>query len=269
MQKKISKNFNNPWRQIAATIYHKPKDGRISGTVELDVTGLETFIQEQRSQGIKVTYTHFFLAAVARAIHQVAPEFNTYVARGNIIHRDSIDGSLSVLIDQDTQMSSILIKEVDKKTLTEIVAVVNRELGQVKHGLETNHRRGKSLANAIPWPWRGWLVNCLRVLTMEWGFSFPALGINPHLFGSFLLTNIGTVGLDIGYPALMPFSSVSAVLALGKVSTQPRVVDNKIVPRKVLQISASIDHRVVDAQHIGLLFKFLKVAVKNPQQFLS
>ncbi len=268
MQNKITKNFNNPWRQIASAIYHKPKDGRMSGTVELDVTELETFINEQRRQGIKVTYTHFFLAAVARAIREVAPEFNTYVSRGNIIRRSSIDGALSVLIDQDTQMSSILIKRLDEKTLNELVDLVTTELGQVKRGQENRKMRGKSLATAIPWPWRGWLVNFLRVLTMEWGFSFPSLGINPHLFGSFMLTNIGTVGLDIGYPTLMPFSSVSAVLALGKVSAQPRVVENKIVPRKVVQISASIDHRVVDAQHIGLLFKFLKAAVKNPEQFL-
>lgn len=267
MQDIKPKDFNNTWRRVAASVYKKPKDGRISGTVELDVTELEEYIQRQRQNGLKVTFTHFFLGALARGIREVAPEFNTYLLRGNILPRETIDAALSVLIEQDTQMSSVVIKKADEKSLKDLVELLTHELNKFKKGNESQTMRSKSLAAILPWPLRTWVVDALRVITMEWGIALPALGLNPHSFGSFVLTNIGSVGLDIGYPSLLPFSNVSAVVALGKVNTKPGIIEGKIVPRRMVQVSASIDHRLVDAQHIGLLFRFLKSAVKNPQQF--
>jgi pyruvate dehydrogenase E2 component (dihydrolipoamide acetyltransferase) len=117
----------------------------------------------------------------------------------------------------------------------------------------------------IPWPLRGWIFNLLKMITFNWGFSLPALGLSANSFGSFVVSNIGSVGLDMGYPALLPSSNVSFVLVLGGVNRKPAVVDEQVVPRTILSLGAAIDHRVVDASHGGLLFRYLKKIVKNPQ----
>ena len=100
---------------------------------------------------------------------------------------------------------------------------------------------------------------------MNWGLSFPSLGLSANSFGSFVVSNIGSVGLDMGFPALLPSSNVSFVLVLGGVNRKPAVVDEQVVPRTILSLGAAIDHRVVDASHGGLLFRYLKKIVKNPQ----
>ena len=37
-------NLNTNWRKVASTIYRKPTDSKIYGTVELDVTEIEKYI---------------------------------------------------------------------------------------------------------------------------------------------------------------------------------------------------------------------------------
>ena len=78
---KPSETLNTTWRKIASTIYKKPVDSKIFGSVEIDITDLEIYIQAKRKAGVKITLTHFFLLATARAIKEEIPEFNTYVKR--------------------------------------------------------------------------------------------------------------------------------------------------------------------------------------------
>ena len=62
------KNFNSDWRITAATIYTKPKDSKMLGSVELDVTELDQYISKKRKEGIKITPTHAFTLILARGL---------------------------------------------------------------------------------------------------------------------------------------------------------------------------------------------------------
>jgi pyruvate/2-oxoglutarate dehydrogenase complex dihydrolipoamide acyltransferase (E2) component len=84
-------------------------------------------------------------------------------------------------------------------------------------------------------------------------------------YGSFVLTSIGTIGLESGYPALFPVSNVAFVFGMGGVTLKPAVIEDQIVPRRVISLSTSLDHRVVDAFHGGKLFRYLKQVIRNPQ----
>jgi pyruvate dehydrogenase E2 component (dihydrolipoamide acetyltransferase) len=64
--------------------------------------------------------------------------------------------------------------------------------------------------------------------------------------GTITITNVGVFGVDTGTPIINP--GESAILCLGAIKDQPWVVDGEIKVRKVLQLSLSFDHRVVDGQ---------------------
>jgi pyruvate dehydrogenase E2 component (dihydrolipoamide acetyltransferase) len=64
--------------------------------------------------------------------------------------------------------------------------------------------------------------------------------------GTITITNVGVFGVDTGTPIINP--GESAILCLGTIKDQPWVVDGEIKVRKVLQLSLSFDHRVVDGQ---------------------
>lgn len=260
---KTAQELNSGWRKIASSIYRRPTDSRILGSVEIDITDLENYISEKRKNGVKATLTHIFILAAARALKEVVPELNTYIKRGNVVLRDHIDVMVSVLL-RDAQMSSVMIRDADKLTLEELIHVMKEEVKNSRQGSENKTMQMKDKVGNIPWPFRTWIFRIIRIITSNWGIPIPSLGLSVNSFGSFMVSNIGNVGLDMGFPALFPTSNVSFVLILGGVNRKPAVVGDQILPRTILSLGAALDHRVVDASHGGLLFKYLKNIVNNP-----
>ncbi|HYB21583.1 MAG TPA: dihydrolipoamide acetyltransferase family protein [Thermodesulfobacteriota bacterium] len=62
--------------------------------------------------------------------------------------------------------------------------------------------------------------------------------------GTFTITNYGAMGGIYGFPII--HHPEVAILGMGKIQDKPVVVDGKIEIRKVLPLSLSFDHRVVD-----------------------
>jgi len=258
-------DLNNDWRTVASTIYKKPDDSKIFGQAEVDVTELEAFVAEKRKNGIKITLTHIFTLAAARALRFELPEMNTYVRRGKIVKRPQIDAMVSVLLD-GSELGSVKIANADQITLEELSVIMAKEIKKARNGEENKTMDIKGRLAAIPWPFRVWVYKFARLYTVTWGLSFKKLGLTPNSFGSFIVSNIGTLGLDLGFPALMPTSNVSFVLILGAVNKKPWVVDDEIKVRKIITLGAALDHRVCDGSHGGRLFRYLKYIVKHPRE---
>lgn len=256
-------NINNDWRKTAAAIYKKPVDSKILGQVELDVTDLEEFVAEKRKNGIKVTLTHIFTLAASRALRYEVPELNAYVRRGSIIPRKQIDALVTLLMD-GSEMSTVRINNADQITLQEFSVLIAEDIKKARKGDNVRTMDMKAVMASIPWPFRVWLVRFLQLFTITWGFSIKKFGLTPESFGSFIVSNVGTLGLNIGFPALMPISNVSFVLMIGSVEKKPWVVNDEIVIRKIITLGAALDHRICDGSHGGRLFHYLKYITKNP-----
>jgi len=259
-----SQEFNTDWRKVASTIYRKPRDSKIYGSVDIDITNLEKYIATKRKNGIKITLTHVMALIVGRAFREAVPELNAYIKRGRVIQRKSIDAMVSVLLKKD-EMGSVKIENADQLTMTEFAETILGKIRQSRLGDENNAMQSKHMLSSVPWPFRSWLFNLYKLFTIDWGFSFPWLNLSSDSFGSYVISNIGTLGLDTGYAALLPSSNVSIVLIIGKDYKKPAVVNDEIVPRKIFTLSATLDHRVVDGSHGGKLFRFIKYMVKNPE----
>lgn len=262
----MNKDFNTPWRLTASTIYNKPSDSKILGSVELDVTDLEVYISDLRKKGVKATLTHFFTLATGRAIEEEIPEFNTYLKRGKIYAFERLVASVSLKMPSG-EMSSIKVNEPEKKNYIGVVEELNAGIKEAVNGSESKANTMKGTLGNIPWPFRKMVFGLIKFVIVDLGLSIPALGLSSQSFGTYIVSNIGTLGLDGGYPALMPAGNISLVLIIGRVRDMPWVVNGEVVPRRIVKIAAALDHRVVDASHGGRLFNYLRRAVKEPQRF--
>lgn len=262
------KNLNTEWRKIASSIYRKPSDSKIFGAVEIDVTGLEDYIAGRRREGDKVTLTHFFTLVVARALREEVPELNCYIRRGKVIRREQVDATVSVLLD-GSRMSSVRLNRADRLTLSEAAQLLREKIREIRTGDENRTMKSGGFITSIPWPFRGWVFRLVRMITINLSIPVPGLGLPRNSFGSFLISNIGTLGLETGYPALFPISDVAFVIIMGGVIKKPVVVDNQIVIRKMMSLSIALDHRVVDAWHGGKLFRYIKNMVDHPARLDS
>lgn len=257
-------NYNNNWRKVASTIYKKPTDSKIFGTVEIDVTELEKYVAQKRKEGIKTTLTYLITLIVGRGIRQGAPALNTFVRRGKIIQRKQVDATVSVLLPGG-QMGSVKVENTDQLTTAEISETVGNNIKNSRKGSENDEMQSKSLLANLPWPFRNWLFKIYKIVTINWGISVPGIGLDSNSFGSYIVSNIGTVGLDTGYGSLLPSSNISFVFILGSINKKPVVVNDEIVIRRVMLLSSTLDHRVVDGSHGGTLFRYIKQMAKNPE----
>ncbi|MEL6834143.1 MAG: 2-oxo acid dehydrogenase subunit E2 [Bacteroidota bacterium] len=256
----MTNSLNSAWRKTAATIYHKPTDSKIIGSVEFDITDLMAYIKERRSTGLRVTPTHIFALATARAVREKIPEMNTFIRRGRVASHPTIDAMISVLLPGG-EMGSVRLRKADEFTLTEVVPQLQAQVKEARKTADES-KKIKERLGAIPWPFRSWLYRLFYLLNIKWGINLP--GLHTHQFGSFVISNIGSLGLEIGYPALFPVANVPFVLILGGIKEMPWVVDGDIVPRTIMKVSIAMDHRVLDASHGGQLFLYLKKVVRNP-----
>ena len=243
--------LNNEWRRVAASVYRKPVDSKIFGSVEIDVTDLEAYISARRKEGLKITLTHFFTLAVARAIANDVPELNCFIRRGNVIPRKQVDAMVSVLVN-DSEMSSVRVRNADRLTLDELAGIFKEAVQDSRNGNENRTMKMKGFVGRIPWPFRGWFFRLLKFFTVTLGISIPGIGLTADNFGSFVITNIGSIGLDTGFPALFPISNVAMVFVMGGVLKKPVVVNDRVVARRMISLSCALDHRLVDAIRLRL-----------------
>lgn len=260
-----SNSLNNLWRSVAASVYKKPTDSKIFGSVEIDVTDVEEYIRQKRKQGLRITLTHIFTLIIARALKHDVPELNVYIRRGKILPRPSIDASVSVLL-RDLQLSSVMVQKADTLTLSDLADHLMMHIRNSRTGSENNTMKMKSILAGIPWPFRGWVFKFLKTFTIDLGVSIPRWGLSAGSFGSFVISNIGSLGLDTGYPALFPISNVTFVMVLGGVNTKPWIVDGKVVPRRILWLGSALDHRAVDGSHGGKLFRYIREMLSDVSQ---
>lgn len=85
--------------------------------------------------------------------------------------------------------------------------------------------------------------------------------------GTFTVTNVGALG-GTGSTPMINFPEVG-ILGLGKASLQPAVVDGQIVPRRLLTLSLSFDHRVVDGANAARFTRDVINSLENPLRLIS
>ncbi len=64
--------------------------------------------------------------------------------------------------------------------------------------------------------------------------------------GTLSITNVGVFGVDGGTPILPP--GQTTIVCLGQVRRLPWVVEEQVVPRSVVTVAVSFDHRVIDGE---------------------
>lgn len=260
-------NLNRTWRRMAAAIYGKPMDGKVSGFYDLDMTEVNKALDIwNQNEDTNINVMHFFMCALGHTMKYYAPELNCYMEWGDVVERPTVTISTAVLVDK--ALTTVKIKDTHLKTVRQ---VSNETIQFVKEKRENRADKADSNRNGlskIPWPIRAWVFKAIRWLTYEWGLTIPGSGLTKDSFGSALVSNIGSLGLDYGIPALMPASNLSFVQAIGYVKDKAVVKDGEIVIQSVLPISATFDHRIVDGFHVSKYLEGLKYYFENPNDLM-
>ena len=257
--------FNTPWRVTSAAIYTTPTDSRVYGTLDIDVTESKKFLDQKREDGEKITMVHMTVAVLARAMAFDAPEMNCFIRRGAVVGREHVDVMVPVQVGGDTGVTAAIVRDAHARPVSDIAQEIRNKAKRSREGEEIKAAKNKYVLNNIPWPLRRPVFRLLKWITVDMGFEIKALGLSAHSFGSFVVSDIGSFGLNTGMTALMPAAKVPCVIVLGKIEEKPVVRDGEVVIRTVLPLTGTFDHRVVDGAQIGKLARGIKRGFRKPE----
>ncbi len=254
----MSDRFNTPWRVASAAIYTTPTDSRVYGTLDIDVTRAKRFLDEQREQGNKLTMVHLATAVLARAVAFDVPEMNCFIRRGAVVGRERVDVMVPVQVGGDVGVTAVVIRDAHARPVSSIAEEIRAKAARGRGGGESKAAQNKYMLNRIPWPLRRPVFRLLKWITVDMGVEIKGLGLSAHTFGSFVVSDIGSFGLNTGMTALMPAAKIPAVIVLGKMEEKPVVRNGEIVVRTILPLTGTFDHRIVDGAQIGKLARGIK-----------
>ena len=84
--------------------------------------------------------------------------------------------------------------------------------------------------------------------------------------GTFTITNVGVLGGVFATP--IPNHPEAAILATGRILEKPCVWKGKIEARKILPLSLTFDHRILDGAEAARFMNDLKAYLEDPNQLL-
>jgi 2-oxoisovalerate dehydrogenase E2 component (dihydrolipoyl transacylase) len=84
---------------------------------------------------------------------------------------------------------------------------------------------------------------------------------------TFTVSNFGAFGVDGGTAIINP--PEAAILGVGRIAARPWVVDAKVVPRSVVELSLVFDHRVADGAVAGGFIRHVADLIEAPDEALG
>ncbi len=254
------------WRNLAIAVYKAPAEGKVYGTFDADVSATMEYIRKKRDEGVRLTITHFVAAAISRALYEDVPDINCYVKRGKIIYRDDANVFVSVSIKGGKGMSGFVVPKTQELPASEIALLIKEKAEEKRNGKESDAFAAKDKIAKVPWPFRRPVFLFIRWILFEMGLPIPFLKIKSDPFGSIMLTNIGSFGLEYGMVALFPIGKLPAVVTMGRVVQKPVVIDGEIKIRWMLPFSGTFDHRIVDGAQIGAFMHGVVERLLHPEE---
>jgi len=256
------------FRKVALGTWRTVGDPSVYGTLEIRMDKAMAYIAAYReATGRRLTVTHLLAKAMAMALARM-PDANAIIRWNRIYLRKVIAIFMQVVMTDEGEdkidLSGATIYDVDKKTLAQIVDEVEATVAKVRQRKDEALEKARGTLKALPYFLLHAFLDFMGFLLYTLNLDLRWLGMPKDGFGSVMITNIGSIGLDQAYVPLVPYARVPMLLATGAVKEAPVVEDGKLVVGKVMKINATFDHRVIDGFHASIMARTFHEYLEHP-----
>ena len=257
------------FRKIAIGTWQTAYDPSVYGTIKLRADKVLAYIEEfRRRTGKRLTISHVMAKAVALVLADL-PDANAILRWNRIYLRDDIGVFFQVAMEDaqsgEIDLSGATVFDAHKKSLEQIVDEFQARVATVKAGKDKELEGTRSTFKRIPYALLGLVLHVLGFFLYTLNLDLRWAGVPRDAFGSAMVTNIGSLGLEGGYVPLVPYSRVPLLLAVGAVEQEPVVDNAAIVVANVLRVFATFDHRVLDGMHAAHMAKRVRGLFDDPE----
>ncbi len=266
----VKKKDVSSFRKIALGTWANAYDPSVYGTMELRMDDAMRYIEEFRKKtGRRLTVSHL-MAKAAAAVMKECPDANAIIRFNRIYLRKRIGVFFQVAMMDEGKgkedLSGATLYDVENKSLVEICDEFEQKIDLVRKRKDPALEKTRGTFHMVPYLALNAFVKTLSFFLYTLNLDLRWAGIPSDAFGSIMITNIGSLGLDHAYVPLVPYSKVPILLALGAVGEKVIAIDGKPAVAKMISVNATFDHRVLDGTHAAVMSKVMRKWLEHPYE---
>lgn len=264
------------WRKIAMATWKQRKDPIIWATLDIDAERLMSYIDDVRAAtGRHVTAMDLVGRAGGKVV-EALPGLNGRVVLGSFVPSPTIDAFFVVSLRTDpttgseaasADLSGTVVRRVNEKTPWEIAEEIAERANRIRHDRDPAFKQAKSVAKALPPIVLGPLIDAIGFVTDSLQLPLPPLGMEARPYGSIMISNIGTYGLDSAAAPWPTFCHVPIGILMGAVTDKVVARDGEPVVRPVLPLTIGLDHRFIDGYQAATMSRIFREYLADPAVF--
>lgn len=265
----------SPFRKIAMGTWKTAGDPSVYGLIEVDMTEVNKHLSKYQSDhNLKITPAHLVGSAIAHCM-KVRPEINGMIRGSKIYLRDSVTLFYQVNIPGNegdsiakATLSGTTISKAENLKAKDISRILKEKAQKVREGKDKQISSQLKLFEYLPWWLSRLYLNLGSFLIYGLNLNMSLFGLPNDPFGSVMITNVGSLGIDIAWAPLVPYSRVPLLITLGMVKEKAVVIDGEVMVRPMLQLGVTFDHRLIDGVHAAVIAKEFKKCFAEPLTYL-
>lgn len=262
------KEHLSSFRKIAIGTWQTAYDPSVYGIITLRMDEALRYVEAFRqATGKRVTLSHM-MAKASAAVFQAMPDANAILRFNRIYLRKRIGVFFQVVMEDpatgEIDLSGATIYDPETKTLEQIVDEFADKVSTVRGGKDKALESSRGIFKRMPYFFLNRLLKIMSFLGYTLNLDLSRFGMASDPFGSLMITNIGSFGLEQAFAPLVPYSRVPLVVAMGAVKDEPVVENGKLVCGKVMRLCATFDHRVLDGAHAAVMARTIRTWMEDP-----
>lgn len=255
------------YRKVAIASWRHPRDPTTYSWIDLPVETAETFLQSVEAE-VPPTLTHFVALIMADCVKR-QPEFNRFLRGGRLYPRKSTDAFITTVLrsKKGKDLSGFVLRNVTEMSLVDAAVHSANEAEKLRKGEDREMAGVQRKIELMPSAWMRPVMALQEFVGYRLNWNPLFVGMPKDRFGSFIISNIGALGLERGLIPLSPYSRCPLIIGLGKPREEPVARDGEVRVERVMTMSMTFDHRFADGIQGAMVLRRFQKIFANPGGF--
>ncbi|WP_029231539.1 2-oxo acid dehydrogenase subunit E2 [Butyrivibrio sp. VCB2006] len=250
---------------VMPLMYPNRCDNEAYMKLTVDISNTENYIKEYNKAHPedRIAIFDLVIAATLKTIRH-RPQMNRFIANQTLYQRNHISAAFTVKKefrdDGDETLARIVAEDSDN--LESISRKVRQQIAFCK---TQNDESTEAMNFIMKLPGKHLIGAVARFLDKHGWMPQSVIATDPYQC-SVVLTNLGSLGMDIGYHHLMNWGTNSIFIIVGTKKNRPHFdSEGNITMKRELDLAFTIDERISDGFYYGRSLKMIKMLIEKPE----
>ena len=230
----------------------------------VDIANTEDYIKKYNSEhpDTRIAIFDIVIAAILKTI-RLRPQLNRFIANQTMYQRKDVTAAFTVKKDfrDDGDETLARIETDDTDNLESISKKVRQQIDLCK---TQDDESTKAMNFIMKLPGKHIIGAIARFLDRHGWMPKSVIATDPYQC-SVVLSNLGSIGMDIGYHHLMNWGTTSIFVIMGTKKNRSHLnPDGTVTTKRELDLSVTLDERISDGFYYARSVRLMKTLIENP-----